>query len=106
MGLYVVIPLCPFFQQLLSSKLLMLIELFPNWKELLQLSDLSNTKCSTKRIISSFWSGKLSATNNASATSVLSLMSCSTGFANKCWFTRKYHKNKNDPVRLLPSANG
>lgn len=41
-------------------------------------------KCSTNRIINSFCSGRLSATNRASATKVLSLINFSTGLANRC----------------------
>lgn len=44
--------------------------------------------------MSSFCSAKLSATNKANATNALSLTNYSTGLSNKCWVTRKYHKNK------------
>src|SRR5690606_20994098 len=69
------------------------------------LGSLNRIKCSISRIIKVFWSGKLSATSNANATRVLSLTSCSTGRASKCWLRRRYQRNKKEPQRLLPSAS-
>src|SRR5690554_7279183 len=106
MGLYVVIPLCPFFSTTSFIKIVHAYRTLSKLERVASTIRFEQYKVLDQTNHQLFWSGKLSATNNASATSVLSLISCSTGFANKCWFTRKYHKNKNDPVRLLPSASG
>ena len=58
------------------------------------------------RTIKAFWSGALSATSSASATRVLSFINCATGLASKCWFSCRYHRNRKEPVRLLPSLKG
>ena len=56
-----------------------------NWSSLCLPAHSRNAiKCSINRIINSFCAGRLSATSNAKATSILSLIICSTGLASRC----------------------